>query len=305
MNHMNFLNLIGYSQEESPFTRMMVFEYAPNGTLFEHLHSKCRSQTNSTEYLDFEILLRTPYYMKQMHRKIGNIFESCICLASGDISDLLFVHVKGNDVLKYVGVLSVLAVKEAEHLDWGTRVRIAMGMVYCLEHMHQLDPPIPHKNLTSSAVALTQDYAAKISDFTLRNHIAASEIESAGADLAENSSAGLETNVYDFGVILFEMVTGRIPHSADTGSTGDWASDYVRRDTPLVRIVDPSLSSFDADQAEKIGEIMRSCVNPDTKCRPSMGEVSSRLRAVTGIPPGRAAPRISPLCWSELEISSN
>lgn len=40
MNHKNFVNLIGYCEEQKPFTRMMVFEYAPNGTLFDHLHSK-------------------------------------------------------------------------------------------------------------------------------------------------------------------------------------------------------------------------------------------------------------------------
>lgn len=38
VNHKNFTNLIGYCDEEEPFTRMMVFEYAPNGNLFEHLH---------------------------------------------------------------------------------------------------------------------------------------------------------------------------------------------------------------------------------------------------------------------------
>jgi hypothetical protein len=32
------MNLLGYCEEENPFTRAMVFEYAPNGTLFEHLH---------------------------------------------------------------------------------------------------------------------------------------------------------------------------------------------------------------------------------------------------------------------------
>ena len=35
------MNLLGYCEEEHPFTRAMVFEYAPNGTLFEHLHSMC------------------------------------------------------------------------------------------------------------------------------------------------------------------------------------------------------------------------------------------------------------------------
>jgi len=38
VNHKNFINLIGYCEEDEPFNRMMVFEYAPNGTLFEHLH---------------------------------------------------------------------------------------------------------------------------------------------------------------------------------------------------------------------------------------------------------------------------
>lgn len=40
VNHKNFVSLLGFCEEEDPFTRMMVFEYAPNGTLFEHLHSK-------------------------------------------------------------------------------------------------------------------------------------------------------------------------------------------------------------------------------------------------------------------------
>lgn len=40
VNHKNFTNLLGYCKEEETFTRMMVFEYASNGTLFEHIHGK-------------------------------------------------------------------------------------------------------------------------------------------------------------------------------------------------------------------------------------------------------------------------
>jgi hypothetical protein len=40
INHKNFINLLGYCEEEVPFTRMMVFEYATNGSLFEHLHGE-------------------------------------------------------------------------------------------------------------------------------------------------------------------------------------------------------------------------------------------------------------------------
>jgi hypothetical protein len=34
------VKLVGYCEDEEPFTRMMVFEYVPNGSLFEHLHGK-------------------------------------------------------------------------------------------------------------------------------------------------------------------------------------------------------------------------------------------------------------------------
>ena len=34
------MNLIGYCEEDEPFVRMMVFEYAPNGSLSEHLHGE-------------------------------------------------------------------------------------------------------------------------------------------------------------------------------------------------------------------------------------------------------------------------
>lgn len=40
VNHKNFLNVIGYCHEDEPFNRMLVFEYAPNGSLFEHLHGE-------------------------------------------------------------------------------------------------------------------------------------------------------------------------------------------------------------------------------------------------------------------------
>lgn len=38
LNHENAAKLLGYCSESTPFTRMLVFEYASNGTLYEHLH---------------------------------------------------------------------------------------------------------------------------------------------------------------------------------------------------------------------------------------------------------------------------
>lgn len=169
------------------------------------------------------------------------------------------------------------------------RLRITMGIAYCLEHMHQLNSPIAHNNLNSAAVFLTEDYAAKISEFSFWN---------------EQPSISLESNVYSFGVILFEIVTGRLPYSVDSGILEDWACDYLRGEQPLREMVDPTLTSFQEDHLELIGEVLKSCVHPDPKQRPGMREVCARLKAITGITPEGAHPRLSPLWWAELEISS-
>ncbi|XP_024980234.1 inactive receptor-like serine/threonine-protein kinase At2g40270 [Cynara cardunculus var. scolymus] len=221
VNHKNFVNLLGYCEEDMPFTRMIAFEYAPNGTLFEHLH-----------------------------------------------------------------------IQEAEHLDWAMRMRIAMGMAYCLDYMHQLTPPISHKNLNSSSVNLTEDYAAKISDFGLCNDSSAA-----------NTEPTPESNVYSFGIILFEMITGRIPY-AGGDAIDDWVLDFLRGENPMIELVDPTLDSFDADQLEATSKVIRSCVNPDPRRRPKMREVTSKLKEMTRISQDGATPKISPLWWAELEILS-
>ncbi|XP_008789160.1 inactive receptor-like serine/threonine-protein kinase At2g40270 [Phoenix dactylifera] len=229
VNHKNFVNLLGYCEERQPFTRMMVFEYAPNGTLFEHLH-----------------------------------------------------------------------IKEAEHLDWAMRLRIAMGIAYCLEHMHQLNPPFILRNLDSTTIYLTDDYAAKISDLGFWNEAKGTE------PVPENSSplaplSDLKSIMYSFGVILLEILSGRLPFSED-GSLEKWASCYLNGEKPLKDMIDPSLVSFHEESVSALHEVIRSCTNPEPNEQLTMAEVASRLRDITAMPPDGATPKVSPLWWAELEI---
>ncbi|KAF7840337.1 protein MALE DISCOVERER 2-like [Senna tora] len=238
INHKNFINLIGFCEEEEPFTRMMVFEYAPNGTLFDHLH-----------------------------------------------------------------------VKDDEHLDWSARTRIIMGIAYCLQYMHHdLNPPIAHTNLSSSSIYLTDDFAAKAAEMTFGKQVASKtkaseENGSSQSELPPTSDP--ETNVYNFGILLLEIISGKLPYSEEQGHLTQLAAEYLNDKRSISGMIDPTLQSFKNEELDVIWEVIQDCIKSDPRLRPTMKDILSKLRGVINISPEQAVPRLSPLWWAELEILSS
>jgi serine/threonine protein kinase len=236
INHKNFVNLIGYCEEDDPFNRMMVFEYAPNGTLFEHLHDK-----------------------------------------------------------------------ETEHLDWSARMRIIMGTAYCLQHMHGMNPPMAHTDFNSSEIYLTDDYAAKVSEIPFNLEARLNPKKHVSGDLEQTSlllPPEPEANVHSFGVLMLEIISGKLSFSDEYGSIEQWASKYLEKDD-LGEMIDPSLKTFKEEELEVICDVIRECLKTEQRQRPSMKDVAEQLKQVINITPEKATPRSSPLWWAELEILSS
>ncbi|KAJ8550216.1 hypothetical protein K7X08_034142 [Anisodus acutangulus] len=236
VNHKNFVNLIGYCEEDEPFTRMMVFEYAPNGTLSEHLH-----------------------------------------------------------------------VKETDPLDWSARMRAIMGTAYCLQYMHALNPPLPHSSLNSNAIFLTDDYAAKITEISFWSELIAKS--NSWRDDLENSELPAlvdpETNIYSFGILLLEIISGKSPYSEEQGSLMNWAAQYLKDKMNVSSLVDPTLKSFKNNELMVICEVIEECLQENIRKRPTISEAIAKLREAIDISPDAAVPRLSPLWWAELELLSS
>ncbi|XP_057985341.1 protein MALE DISCOVERER 2-like [Hevea brasiliensis] len=235
INHKNFVNLIGYYEEDESFNRMMVFEYASNGTLFEHLH-----------------------------------------------------------------------VKEMEHPDWSARMRIITGIAYCLQYMHRdLNPPVVHSNLNSHNIFLTDDYAAKIIEISFLPQDS-SKSKSSGDNESAHSTlpplADVETNVYCFGILLLEIISGKLQYSEEQRSLKKLAAEYLNDKCSISYLIDPTLKSFKNNELDLICEIIQECIQPDSRQTPTMKDITSKLREVIAISLDQATPRLSPLWWAELEI---
>lgn len=69
MKHSQLVNLVGYCSEEDPFTRILIFEYASNGTLHDHLHNK------ESEHLDWatrmRVVMGTACALSYMHHELN------------------------------------------------------------------------------------------------------------------------------------------------------------------------------------------------------------------------------------------
>ncbi|XVE57860.1 hypothetical protein DITRI_Ditri04bG0124300 [Diplodiscus trichospermus] len=72
LNHENIGKLLGYCRESTPFTRMLVFEYASNGTLYEHLHYGEESQLSWTRRM--RIIIGIARGLKHLHTELDPPF---------------------------------------------------------------------------------------------------------------------------------------------------------------------------------------------------------------------------------------
>ena len=247
MNHPHLVNLIGYCSQEEPWTRIFIFEYASNGTLYDHLHNKDN--------------------------------------------------------------------KETEHLTWAARMRVIVGAACGLKYMHhELMPPTSHVNFGADTVFLTDDYSAKVSNARatkIRAPRADPQKPSwfslksiAGYDEAENHDHDYESNIYNFGVFLLEVITGRPPQDEQGASIVDWAAEYLGDPKMMWYTVDPALKSHNHDELVALCKIVNMCLAADSQ-RPSMAEITEMLTDVLRLTPEMVAAKSTASLWAQLELQDD
>ncbi|CAD5183801.1 unnamed protein product [Musa acuminata subsp. malaccensis] len=171
-----------------------------------------------------------------------------------------------------------------------------MGTAYCLQHMHELKPPIPHLNLLSSSIFVSEDFASKakfqyisstVADIDVWKEIFAN-VKTHGDDDLDHSkplSADPANDVYSFGILLLEIVSGMVPCSEEQVSLLNLVVEYLNGNGGVSSLVDPTLKTHKDQEMETICEVIRDCINLDPRKRSTMKEVTSKLRDVIQISP--------------------
>ncbi|XP_019151397.1 PREDICTED: receptor-like serine/threonine-protein kinase ALE2 isoform X5 [Ipomoea nil] len=187
--------------------------------------------------------------------------------------------------------------KENGPLDWNARVKIALGAARGLAYLHEdSSPRVIHRDFKSSNILLEDDFTPKVSDFGLartafdeeNRHISTRVMGTFGYVAPEYAMTGhllVKSDVYSYGVVLLELLTGRKPvdMSLPPGQENlvSWARPFLTTKEGLEFIVDPSLGpDFPVDSITKVAAIASMCVQPEVSHRPFMGEVVQALKLV-------------------------
>ncbi|WP_433529731.1 serine/threonine-protein kinase [Micromonospora sp. CA-263727] len=160
-------------------------------------------------------------------------------------------------------------------LPWVEAVEIGAQIADALAAAHRLG--IVHRDVTTANVMMTQ-VGAKVLDFGIATRIGAPDDDEDGATFGtpayvaperlDGAPAQPATDVYSLGVLLHEMLTGRVPYPAET---------WEELGTALAEIAPPTLAGAPGLPPAVAGVCLR-CLSRDPADRPTARQVATVLR---------------------------
>lgn len=189
-----------------------------------------------------------------------------------------------------------------EKMDWGTRVTIALGAARGLEYLHEAAAPrILHRDVKSTNILLDKDWRAKITDLGMATRLRGDDHPSCSSSPARMQGtfgyfapeyaivgrASLKSDVFSFGVVLLELITGQHPihKSASKGeeSLAIWAAPRLQNSRLVItELPDPNLDGmFPEEEMQIMAYLAKECLLLDPDARPTMTEVVQVLSNIT------------------------
>ncbi|KAL5702476.1 hypothetical protein ACHQM5_027690 [Ranunculus cassubicifolius] len=228
LRHRNIVKLYGYLHRDSDV--MMVYEYMPNGSLWDALHGKA-----------------------------------------------------GDRVL----------------VDWLSRYNVAVGVAQGLAYLHHdCYPPVIHRDIKTNNILLDSNLEARIADFGVARMIfrknetmsmVAGSYGYIAPEYAYTLKVDEKSDIYSFGVVLMELLTGKRPLEPEFGESVDiveWFRVKIRNKKPLQESLDSDIGSqcqLVQEEMLLVLQIALLCTAKFPKDRPSMRDIITML--------GEAKPR--------------
>lgn len=172
-------------------------------------------------------------------------------------------------------------------LNWEIRSGIALGAAQGIEYLHSQGPNVSHGNIKSSNILLTKSYDARVSDFGLAHLVGPSSTPNRVAgyrapEVTDPRKVSQKADVYSFGVLLLELLTGKAPTHSLLNEEGvdlpRWVQSVVREEWTS-EVFDLELLRYQNVEEEMVQllQLAVDCAAQYPDKRPSMPEVRQRI----------------------------
>ncbi|KAK1260626.1 Protein STRUBBELIG-RECEPTOR FAMILY 1 [Acorus gramineus] len=182
------------------------------------------------------------------------------------------------------------------NVSWVARIKIALGAARALEYLHEgCEPPIIHRNFESATLLVNDEHDVCVSDCGLASlDLSRSVTQLSGrirlfsSEAPEFNESGVYTvksDVYRFGVMMLELLTGRQPYDSLRPSGEQhlvrWAVPQLHDINALSRMVDPSITGkYPVKSLSRFTDIISRCIQTGPEFRPPMSEIVQDLRCM-------------------------
>ncbi|KAL6994101.1 Calcium/calmodulin-regulated receptor-like kinase 2 [Sarracenia purpurea var. burkii] len=195
---------------------------------------------------------------------------------------------KGQHMLIYEfmsngSLASLLYSQEERVLSWEERLQIALDISHGIEYLHDgAVPPVIHRDLKSANILLDNSMRAKVADFGLSKEEA---FDGSNSGLKgtygyidpvyiSTNKFTMKSDIYSFGIILFELITAIHPHQN--------LMEYVNLAAMSVNGVDEILDKrlvgeSNIMEVRVLAGIAHKCLHKTPRRRPSIGEVLQEI----------------------------
>ncbi|CAL4938680.1 unnamed protein product [Urochloa decumbens] len=191
------------------------------------------------------------------------------------------------------GSLDEVLHEKSEQLDWDARINIILGAAKGLSYLHHdCSPRIIHRDIKSSNILLDGNFDARVSDFGLaklledeESHITTIVAGTFGylaPEYMQSGRATEKTDVYSFGVLVLEILSGKRPTDASFIEKGlnivGWLN-FLASENREREIVDPNCEGVQIETLDALLSLAKQCVSSLPEERPTMHRVVQMLES--------------------------
>ncbi|KAI3502952.1 hypothetical protein L1887_31368 [Cichorium endivia] len=222
---------------------------------------------------------------------------------------LIYKYVSGGSLERYLRETRK-GKNGGSKLPWSVRYKVAKGVAEAVRYLHNgTERCVVHRDIKPSNILLSSRKSPKLCDFGLATWTSAPSVPFLcktvkgtfgylAPEYFQHGKVSDKTDVYAFGVVLLELITGRKPIESRRGAGEEnlvlWAKPLLQQGS-IEKLLDPRVqfTQRNLHQITRMIEAADACINNEESKRPNIDTIISILNGIEANLPKKTNPVIS------------